>query len=259
MPMVRLIHWNESEALERADRLRTLGYRVVAAAGHPVTGRALMEDPPDAVVIDLSRLPSHGRAVGVVLRQTKSTRHLPLIFVDGEPEKVEPVKRLLPDAAYTTWARIKPELRRALASPPVTPHVPKAGHTEYPHSPLPKKLGIKEGMSIALVGAPANFGRTLGAVPKGARLIRSARPADLVVWFTKSRADFDRRLRSMARLAKAGGLWVAYPKQAAKMKTDLTQQHIRETAIAAGLVDWKICAINETWSGLRFARKKPKK
>src|SRR5438105_2697716 len=82
MPRIRLVHWNAAEAEERSARLRAAGYEVDC---EPLDGeasvRAIRHDPPDAVVIDLSRLPSHGRAVALVLREQKATRQLPLLFV----------------------------------------------------------------------------------------------------------------------------------------------------------------------------------
>jgi len=97
---VLLVHWNPEEARERASRLRASGHRVEVYAGRGGEGlRELRDRPPDAVVIDLSRLPSHGRAVAVFLRQQKGTRHVPLVFVEGEPEKVARARSLLPDIA----------------------------------------------------------------------------------------------------------------------------------------------------------------
>ena len=89
MPRLHLIHWNRNEAAERIERLRAGGYEVsLAPLDGPSVLRELRAQPPDGVVIDLTRLPSHGREVGVALRRFKDTRHVPIVFVEGEAEKV---------------------------------------------------------------------------------------------------------------------------------------------------------------------------
>ena len=106
MPCIRLVHWNAAEAAERAARLAHGGLRVDHAPLDPAGLKALRADPPDAVVIDLSRLPSHGRDLGAALRQSKATRGIPLVFVGDDPAKVARVRELLPDAIYTDWASL---------------------------------------------------------------------------------------------------------------------------------------------------------
>ena len=117
-----LLHWNEAEAAERLERLRAAGFDAYHStlAGPPLLHQ-LRENPPSAIVIDLTRLPSHGREVGAALRAAKATRFIPLVFVDGEAEKVARVRTLLPDAVYTSWDEIGPALQTALAQPLVQP------------------------------------------------------------------------------------------------------------------------------------------
>src|SRR5713226_4460984 len=105
MYRVRLIHWNAAEAKQKADRLRSAGYVVKYDKFTPNLLRE-RENPPNAVVIDLSRWPSQGRDVAMALRSYKSTRTVPLVFVDGEPEKVEGDKAQIPDALYPNWEQI---------------------------------------------------------------------------------------------------------------------------------------------------------
>ena len=108
MVTIRLIHWKGEEAEERAEKLRSTGYTVDATVpAGPESFRALTQDPPAAVVIDLSRTPSNGRDVALFLRKTKSTRHIPIVFVEGDTEKVERIRKLLPDAVYSTWRAIR--------------------------------------------------------------------------------------------------------------------------------------------------------
>jgi hypothetical protein len=102
-PRIRLVYWNAAEAQERAARLQAAGYEVDFDPLTPAALRALGQDSPGAVVIDLSRLPSQGRDVGLDLRLYKSTRLIPLVFIEGDPDKTSRIRELLPDASYTTW------------------------------------------------------------------------------------------------------------------------------------------------------------
>jgi CheY-like chemotaxis protein len=255
MRRVRLVHWNEEEASARASLLRSAGFNVdPTPLRGPADLRALAECPPDAVVIDLSRTPSHGRDVALAIRTRKGTRHVPLLFVDGDPEKVARIEGLLPDAAYATWRGIRAALRRAIAGAPADPVVPASPVAGYAGTPLPRKLGIKAGATLAVVGAPPGFESMLGELPANAVVTHGARTSPaLTLWFVRRRADLERRIVRLASLSD--GLWVAWPKQNSGMPTDLTQTVVREIGLAAGLVDFKICALDEKWSALRFTRR----
>jgi len=221
--------------------------------------RRLADDPPDAFVIDLSRLPSQGRDMGLWLRQRKATRGVPIVFVGGEPAKVARARKLLPDAVFTEWKRIRGDLRRALQAPPEKPVV-KETMAGYSGTPLPKKLGIKADRVVALLGAPAGFERTLGELPEKVRIRRQARGrADIILLFSKSQADLARRFPAAARaLAEGGGLWIVWPKKTSGIASDLTQTEVRAFGLARRFVDYKICAVDATWSGLLFARRRKK-
>jgi CheY-like chemotaxis protein len=221
----------------------------------PAELRTLRADPPDAVVVDLSRLPSQGRDVAIAIRQYRSTRRVPLVLVDGDPGKVERIRALLPDATYATWPTARAALRRALARPPATPVVPGSMLAGYAGVPLVKKLGIKPGAIVGLIGAPPRFERTLGHLPPGARVRRQAPGrSDLTLWFVRSVRELAREIRRMVPAATGAGLWILWPKQASPLATDLTQNEVRRVGLAAGLVDFKVCAVDATWSGLRFTR-----
>ena len=124
----------------------------------------------------------------------------------------------------------------------------------YSGTPLPKKLGIKPYARVAVLRAPDGFEATLGELPDGVRLRTRARgPLDVIVSFTDNARDLRRRFAALAgALDPAGGLWIAWPKRASGVATDLDENVVREVGLAAGLVDNKVCAIDETWSGLRF-------
>ncbi len=125
----------------------------------------------------------------------------------------------------------------------------------YSGTPLPKKLGIKPEAKVLLVEAPEGFERELEPLPEGARLTRRAQAAqyDVIVLFVERFADLKRRLPGLARhLVPNGGLWVGYPKKSSGVATDLTFDAVQREGLDLGLVDNKICAIDETWTGLRF-------
>jgi DNA-binding NarL/FixJ family response regulator len=144
MKTVRLIHWNDAEAKERAGRVKEAGYDVSCELPRgPQFLRDLRAHSPVAVLIDLSRLPSQGRDLAVAIRHQKSTRHIPLVFVDGDPEKVAKIKNVLPDAVYTSWGRLKDSLKQAIARAPGEPVAPQSVFSGYSGTPLAKKLGIK--------------------------------------------------------------------------------------------------------------------
>ena len=255
---VRLVHWNETEAAERAARLEAAGYVVDASAVLPESFRLLLRaDPPAAIVIDLSRLPSHGRDVAMSLREAKATRTIPIVFVDGAPEKVARTRQQLPDAVYTTWSRIRSDLRRAIAKPVVAPFVPSSKLAGYSGTPLLKKLGIAERAIVALVGAPPDFEKTLGDLPEAATLRRGNRGRrDLTIWFVTSLRELRSRMQPMAETIEAMPIWIAWPKKTSPHASDVSEREVREAGLAAGLVDYKVCAIDDTWSGLKFVLRK---
>jgi len=121
----------------------------------------------------------------------------------------------------------------------------------YSGTPLPKKLGIKPGHRLALLGAPDGFELEL---PEGVQLKRrAAGKADVILSFHTSRGELERRLPALRALMEpAAGLWIAWPKRASKVPTDITEDVLREIALPTGLVDNKVCAVDETWSGLRL-------
>jgi len=122
----------------------------------------------------------------------------------------------------------------------------------YSGTPLPRKLGIREGARVKLSRPPHGLQRVLGDLPAGARFVSSG-PADVVVHFAASRAGLLRRFRGLARsFEETGGLWIAWPKRASGVATDLDENVVREIGLGAGLVDNKVCAIDEIWSALRF-------
>jgi len=126
----------------------------------------------------------------------------------------------------------------------------------YSGTPLAQKLGIKPQARLGFSGAPADFEQTLGKLPPGVRPVAVARakgPFDVVVAFFDREADFKVKLPKLhALLEPNGGLWIAWPKRASGVLTDMTEHAVRKHALPRGLVDNKVCAIDETWTGLRL-------
>lgn len=256
---VVLVHWHEGECEERAGRLRRHGHEVVPhwrkEAGGVLT-RLLSRRPPDAVVIDLGRLPSHGRSVATWMRERKATRWVPIVFVPGDEEKTARARQAFPDAVFAPWARMKAAVKRAIETAPADPVVPRA--PDYSGTPLPKKLGIKPGARVAIVRAPKDFAAVMGELPEGVKITsRLTGEVGVGVLFCRAlselRADWP---RAVARLAPGGSLWIAWPKKASGMLTDLDSNLVRAFGLDQGLVDTKVCAIDEVWSGLRFQRRR---
>lgn len=135
--------------------------------------------------------------------------------------------------------------------------VKPAATAGYSGTPLPKKLGIREGYGVLLVNAPPRFERNLEPLPEGASFVEKAPEGRVAVLFVSSRGELARDFCSLAKaLPEKSALWIAWPKKASGVKTDLNENIVREFGLDLGWVDYKVCAIDETWSGLCFARRK---
>jgi DUF3052 family protein len=124
----------------------------------------------------------------------------------------------------------------------------------YSGTPLVKKLGIKDGARVWFIGAPTDFLSELEYLPSGVSFVNQPRDrVDLILLFVNSESELKKSFRkSASKLAPAGMLWVAWPKKSSGVATDLTFEVVQKVGLAAGLVDTKICAVNEVWSGLKF-------
>ena len=255
MPRVRVFHWKAAEAGPLLDKLRSAGYETeyeerIDYAILPLLKRS----PPAAVVIDLSRLPSHGREAATGLRGHKATRLIPIVFVDGLPEKVEAIRRQLPDAVYTSRARLVSALKQAIAKAPVDPVVPAQMMERYAGKPACAKLGIGVGARVAVVDPPANYVAVIGEVPGDVRFEEDG-SCPITLWFVHDLDGWRGALSRIRVVAGRGKLWILWRKQAVGNRSGVTQQMIREEAAAVGLVDYKICSVNDIWSGMLFARR----
>lgn len=244
---VLVIHRETPDAIERASRLRALGLDAVPYLSLGSKGfRGIRQDPPHVILIDLIRLPSYGKAMGMLLRQQKSLAGIPLVFVEGDPEKAAQVRALLPDAVYTTWEKVDAAIGRALLQEPAQAILPRDSGT-----PLLVKLGIGEQSCVAVLYAPEGF--ALG----GVRTQKQVGDADVVMIFFRSSAALARELRGIAGMMRKGRrVWVLWPKKASGIASDLTMVRIREMALEVGLVDYKVCAVDGTWSGMTLGKRR---
>ncbi len=241
----------------RIARLESAGHIVDSRPFDNASLKSLPDELVQAVVINLERRPSQGRDLAIVLRKTRATRFIQLVLVGGDAEKVEALRRLLPDAVYTTWERLEEALSQVVDSPLVDPVVPKSVFDQYGSTPLPKKLGIRPGMTVGLLNAPQDFGETLGTLPEGVTLKAQPEEACQVwLWFVTRRVEYEAQLQAVTRQVDSGSLWVCWPKQASGMPTDLTQPIVRAAGLALNWVDFKICSIDAVWTGLCFRRRK---
>ncbi len=255
MPRVCHFHWKAEEAKPLMTVLQAAGFSVDyherMASYREVRDQA---KPPDAIVIDLSRLPSHGRELGVFFRASKSTRHVPLIFVGGEPEKVERIRKLLPDATYTPAARIRTALKAAMRNPPTTPVRPAQMMERWGNRTIAQKLGIAKDSRVAVIDPPHGYAQSIGEIPEGADYIEdSTGNCTIALWFVHGVPEFHAALLRMRKLAAGSRLWILWRKN---KKDGLDGNMIRQSAADVGLVDYKICSFSESWSGMVFAVKK---
>jgi hypothetical protein len=128
----------------------------------------------------------------------------------------------------------------------------------YSGTPLAKKLDIKEGFKIYIKNPPPNYVDLISPVPDGVKIIRRlSREIDMIHFFTKSRSELTTNIDNfMDRIKQDGMIWVSWPKKSSKVPTDMTEDVIREVALPLGLVDVKVCAIDEVWSGLKLVIRK---
>ncbi len=258
MQRIRLIHWKEEEARLIVELIGSAGFEVwYDSTNPPDILRSMRASPPDAVVIDLSRLPSHGREMAIALRGNRQTRQIPMLFLDGAPEKVATVRQVLPDASYCDRARLASALRKCIQNAPANPVVPTQMMDRYRGRTTAQKLGIAAGSKVAVVDAPRDYGRVIGLLPDGVEFSEDSwKGCAVTVWFVEEPEALMTALPRMRRAAAVCRLWVAWPKKTAQKDSLLSENMIREAAIASGLVDYKVCSVNERWSGLCLAVKK---
>jgi hypothetical protein len=249
MALVRLFHWRAAEAEPLIDEIRKAGYEVDYPGDQPQSGlRSIREGGYHALVIDLTRKPSYGRYLGVEIRAQKATRHLPIVYVDGDPEKVERIREALPDALFTSRAKLGAALKKA--KPVLHPVATVGMMASYGSRTTAQKMGIKEGSRVAVMEAPRGYATFFGELPAGVTFEEDpAEVLPITLWFVHDPDVYLSSLPAMRKVVAAKSkLWVIWPKAASKKgaQSGVTQTLIRESAIDIGLVDYKICSVNET-------------
>jgi hypothetical protein len=232
MPRVRVIHWRAAEAEPLIEACRGAGFEVEYLEGDGgAIGRAIRANPPDVIVIDLTRRPSHGQEIAVWLRGRKSSRDIPIVFADGDLAKVV--------------AAIKSPARQ---TNPVTPVTREKSAAE--------KLGIVARSVVACVDAPRDFPELLGELPEAVEFQEDG-DAAVTLWFVHDREGLLENLRRMRTMTARTKLWLVWRKGANGFAgSGVTQNTVREMTREVGLVDYKICSVDARWSGMLFARKK---
>jgi len=252
-PYLQLFYWHAKEGEEHAARLGKFKVQLASAFSRELM-MALRRNPPAVAIIDLSRIPSHGREVAMALRSYKDTRSVPIVFVGGEKDKVARTKELLPDAEFCAWDDLAKRLPDIMKRPIVAVSKRHTIMDAWAGAPLAKKLGIKSDSRVVLIEAPRGFKELLPAevkVRKGMKFRGS-----LTLWFVDSLALLQEDLPAVLECAQNGNLWICWPKQGSGRSTDLRQTDVRREGLAKGWVDYKICSIDATWSGLLFSKRK---
>jgi hypothetical protein len=235
-----VIHREPEEAAALAGRLRDRGIEARPYLSLGTRGfRDIRGDIPDAILIDLTRLPSYGKAIGVLLREHKALGGIPLVFLTGDPKKTAAVKRVLPDATYTEWSGVATAVDRAMARPKSV----KA--PRHPSRSVEQKLGIGTGTTVALFHPPEGY-----ALPADARTAKPDEAAVVMLW-ARTEAGLDRDLPRLAKIMMKGRrVWLLWPKRTSGVETNLNMYRVRELAQGYGLTDYKVCSIDDTWSAM---------
>lgn len=257
MAVIQLIHWNEKEAHLRSLYLQSQGHIVhhTIPSGKKLRTQ-IVGNKTELIIISLERIPSQGRDMALWLRKNGSTRNIPIAFVEGSKTKVSAIQQLLPDAAFHSWKTIAAAIESIIITAPKHPVIPDSVFAAYRKKSVPEKLGLNPGMHVFLIDAPADDKVQKDLLPDHVCQCEDASKADIIVCFITTKPDMIHHLARLHSYNKP--IWFCWPKRASKMKSELTQQMVRETGLAAGFVDYKICSISSTWSGLLFRRRKLK-
>ncbi len=251
---IRIIGASSEAAATWIAGLADAGYAIdrERVAG-PEDLKRLGREPPSAVVIDMDRAPARGRDIALALRQRVATRRIPIVFVASDRAVFARLQALPLETMQAVPEDVVTAVASALSMPPSGARPAVAPGAGYSGTPLPRKLGLKAGSRVVLVRPPEAFADLLQPLPPDVVLRVTNRGArDITLWFTRSRRELERDAARMARAAEAGRLWILWPKQASPLAADHTERDVRRVGIAAGLVDFKVCAVDADWSGLAF-------
>lgn len=260
MSRVRLIHWNAEEAEPLLALLKRAGHTVDYDA--KFTSKMFKEirtSPPDAMVIDLTRMPSHGRYVAFSMRQSPKTRQVPVVLVDGDPDKVAITKRQVPDMFFTTRAKLLTAIKAAQKQRVANPIAPGRLFSYHTRTAA-QKMGIGKNARVGVIDGPRDYERVIGEVEEGVEFVEGARPdCTMLIWFVTDPDTFLEmlpRMRALMSKIARMRLWVLWKKGGTTRSGAVTQPLIREAGQEFGMVDYKICAVDKNWSGIALTIKK---
>jgi hypothetical protein len=244
---IRLIHWRAAEAAPLQAKLELAGHHVdyVERVGSRLMGH-LRDTSPDVIVIDLSRLPSHGRMVAAMIRSSRYAA-IPIVFVHGDPAKVADAFPEIPHALNVDLLLHQLIIVEALAPSP------KAKSTiARPDLSTARKLGIAAGVAVSVVDAPRGYLQALGPLPDQVELYEVEAPGHpLTLWFVRDLPALEQLLPQARHWAARTKLWILWRKGGG----ELTQLSLRRACKQFALVDYKICSVDSVWSAMLFTRK----
>jgi CheY-like chemotaxis protein len=248
-----LLHWNAAEASAIQTLLIEAGFHIeYDPTFDSASMRKWRENPPAAFVIDLSHRPSHGREIAIALRQSPKTRQIPIVFCGGVAEKVKVIRDILPDASYCHCDELVETIKNAR---PVQMAIrPVDMMNRYGSRTVAQKLGIIETSTVTLIDPPRNVSTVLGPMPDHVEFVEKG--GFVTLCFVHSVDDLRVDMSRVRGLATKTKLWILWRKKSAPKHDGVTEDLIRETGIDLGLVDYKICSIDTTWSAMLFARRK---
>ncbi len=252
-PRVLLLHWKQEEIAELAARISP-GFDVDACV--PVNSEGMkvlaQRDVPSVLVVCLDRLPSHGHAVAHHYRNRKATRHVPVVFVGGVPEKVEKIRAVMPGTRFCSWKTVVKTVREACENPIVS-LADAVKSKPQPERPLYLKLFLREGMHVALLAAPRDLSSLVPDLPFELDITEEPRRnTDLTMWFVRSAAELDDGFAWItAKMAKPR-IWVFYSRQNPER---VTWASVSEIAAPYGLGQFKVLRLDNQWTGVAFGRR----
>jgi hypothetical protein len=250
MARVLLFHWREDEALALVAKLE--GW------GHTVGWRGVRENKEvkittpyrfgaEVIVFDLSRMPTYAKYQAQLIRKARTTAHIPFVFVEGEAEKVEGLRRMFPAETFTTWRKLKGVLAK-LRVASIAPREAADMSGEKARA-LWKKMNLREGMRVYVEAAPREFFAALGNVPESVDLEAGAKDAAMAAFFFEDWDRFGEALDRVLGVAERMPVWAVYRKGPIKMP------ELREALLDQGLVDYKMCSVNARWAGVLVKRR----
>jgi len=162
---------------------------------------------------------------------------------------------VLPDAVYTQWRSIRSAIRTSIATAPEQPVIPTPYMDRFAGRPLAKKLGLKEHMTLAVHNPPDTFLSNTDK-PTGLTIHNDVKKKrDLTMWFVHTEKEYRTQFARTAKSAAGANLWICWPKKSGKITSDLSETIVREVGLSAGWVDFKVCSIDDDWSGLLFKQR----